>query len=247
MVRSQAHAEAPTEIVARSSNLTPQETNEIVNNSWFSSLPAVVRHDLLRYSSLVRFVDGDAIASEGDPVLSIFALAGGVARVGATTRQAGGSVRSFILPGTWFGFASLFDGLPRDHSIYARGNCAVLRLGRNAIEKIGKENGCLYHALAVLQSKQTRQLFEEIDDLKTASLRIRAAKKLLRLTSDDLDGPSNARIFFTQTELANLIGSGRQRLNHELKEFERLGLVRVESKSLTILDAAALQRIVESD
>ena len=45
-----------------------------------------------------------------------------------------------------------------------------------------------------------------------------------------------------QEDLAQLLGASRQRVNQELKSFERDGAVRVEPTRLVVLDSAAAGR-----
>ncbi|WP_442975305.1 Crp/Fnr family transcriptional regulator, partial [Salmonella enterica] len=96
----------------------------------------------------------------------------------------------------------------------------------------------LYDALLRINCRRLRLLYEQVEDLNTRPLAARLAKQLLLLArSYGVTQGEEIRIGLqlAQEDLAQLLGASRQRVNQELKSFERDGAVRVEPTRLVVL------------
>ena len=79
------------------------------------------------------------------------------------------------------------------------------------------------------------------------SLPVRLAKLLLRLSqAAGIDEPKQ-RIAISQRELSQMIGVSREATNKQLRAWEKRGWVRLEHRTLTVLDRAALARVEDDD
>ncbi|MFX8848584.1 helix-turn-helix domain-containing protein, partial [Acinetobacter baumannii] len=86
-------------------------------------------------------------------------------------------------------------------------------------------------------------MFDMIEDLNTRPLAARLAKQVLLLArSYGVQEGDEIRIGLqlAQEDLAQLLGASRQRVNQELKAFEREGAVRVEPTRLVVLSREKL-------
>jgi CRP-like cAMP-binding protein len=91
-------------------------------------------------------------------------------------------------------------------------------------------------------------MFNLVEDLNTLPLAARLAKQLLLLArSYGIQEGAEIRIGLqlAQEDLAQLLGASRQRVNQELKGFEREGAVRVEPTKLVVLSREKLLAIAE--
>lgn len=234
-----------------SSVLTMEERDAINQGRWFSSLSAVLRHDILRCASVKRFPDGALIAARGDPARLWVGCASGAVRVCSTSLSGKQITLTYIEPGIWFGDIAMFDGDLRTHDAYAHGNTTVLCVTRGNLERLLKQHVELYEAFLQLQARRIRLLFAQIEDLATLPLRARVAKQLHQLMRS-YGGPNPEcpdetliTLKLAQEELAQLLGASRQRVNQELKTLEREGTIRVDATGLIVCDADRL-RVVGS-
>jgi CRP-like cAMP-binding protein len=81
-------------------------------------------------------------------------------------------------------------------------------------------------------------MFDTIEDLNTRPLASRLAKQILLLARSygiELGDETRIGLQLAQEDLAQLLGASRQRVNQELKGFERLGAVRIEPTRLVVL------------
>lgn len=233
--------------------LTPSEREAINSGRWFFSLSPSLRHDILRLAFVKRYKDGSLIAARGDSPEFWMACAKGAVRVSSTSVSGKQVTLTYVEPGVWFGDVAMFDGERRTHDAYAHGNTTVLCLARSDFRKILASHVELYDALLRLQARRIRTLFGLVEDLNTLPLRARLAKQLTHLVRSygvpSLDDDYQVRIglHLAQEEMAQLLGSSRQRVNYELKYMERENIIRIESGGLVVLDPEALTRVSETD
>ncbi len=125
----------------------------------------------------------------------------------------------------------LFDGLPRTHDADAHGATTLLVVRKPAFKELLAAHVELYDALLRLNCRRLRLMFDQFEDLNTRPLQARLAKQVLLLAkSYGIAQGEEIRIglALAQEDLAHLLGASRQRVNQELKGFEREGAVRVE-------------------
>lgn len=233
--------------------LTIEERSAINGGRWFATLSPSLRHDILRFSFVKRFKDGELIAIRGEPADEWIACAKGAVRVSSTSISGKQVTLTYVEPGVWFGDVAMFDGDRRTHDAYAHGETTILCVSQTDFKKILAIHVELYEAMLRLQARRLKQLFGLVEDLNTLPLRARLAKQLLYLArsygvplSSDA-GEVRIGLQLAQEELAQLLGASRQRVNQELKAMEREDAIRIESGGLVIRDRAALMRVIESD
>jgi CRP/FNR family transcriptional regulator, cyclic AMP receptor protein len=233
--------------------LTLEERAAINAGRWFSSLSPSLKHDILRCAYVKRYKDGDLIAARGEPPESWIACAKGAVRVSSTSVSGKQITLTYVEPGIWFGDVSIFDGDRRTHDAYAHGDSTILCVARADLMKILTQHTELYEAMLRLHARRIRQLYGLVEDLNTLPLRARLAKQLVHLVRSygvtNLENASEMRIslHLAQEELAQLLGASRQRVNQELKQMERDGVIRIEAAGLVIRDRDALSRITSAE
>ena len=223
--------------------LNVEERQHIESGAWFSKLSPRLRQDILTVARVRRLVDGAPVATRGAPAEEWCGVARGAVRV-STVSLAGKQVTlTYAEPGTWFGDISLFDGLPRTHDADAHGPTTLLVVRKPDFKALLARHAELYEALLRLNCRRLRLMFDQIEDLNTRPLQARLAKQILLLArSYGVAQGEEIRIglALAQEDLAQLLGASRQRVNQELKGFEREGAVRVEPTRLVVLSREKL-------
>jgi CRP-like cAMP-binding protein len=226
--------------------LTIEESSNIANGSWFSKLSAGLREDILARASVRRLADGAMLAARGTPAAEWCGVARGAVRV-STVSLAGRQVTlTYAEPGTWFGDIALFDGLPRTHDAHAHGATTLLTVRKADFKQLLAAHVELYDALLRLNCRRLRLMFDVIEDLNSLPLGARLAKQILLLArSYGIAHGEEIRIGLqlAQEDLAQLLGASRQRVNQELKGFEREGALRIEPTRIVVLSRDKLLAI----
>lgn len=228
--------------------LTPGEQQHIDAGPWFGKLSAGLRADILARSAVRRLADGAMLSSRGALADEWCGVAAGAVRVSSVSLSGKQITLTYVEPGTWFGDTALFDGLPRTHDAHAHGETTLLVVKKADFRALLDGHVELYEALLRLQCRRLRLMYDVIEDLNTRPLAARLAKQLLLLArSYGIAQGEEIRIGLqlAQEDLAQLLGASRQRVNQELKGFERDGAVRVEPTRLVVLSREKLLAIAE--
>jgi len=231
-----------------SPHLTPEEQHHIDTGAWFAKLSVPLQQAILARANVRRLADGDPLATRGSPAEEWCGVALGAVRISSVSLAGKQVTLTYAEPGTWFGDIALFDGLPRTHDADAHGPTTLLVVRKPAFRELLAAHAELYDALLRLNCRRLRLMFDQIEDLNTRPLQARLAKQILLLArSYGVAQGEEIRIglALAQEDLAQLLGASRQRVNQELKGFEREGAVRVEPTRLVVLSREKLLHISE--
>jgi CRP/FNR family transcriptional regulator, cyclic AMP receptor protein len=175
-------------------------------------------------------------------------VAKGAVRVSSVSLSGKQVSLTYVEPGVWFGDISLFDGLPRTHDSNAHGDTTLLVVRKPDFKALLAQYAELYDALLRLNCRRLRLMFDVVEDLNTKPLAARLAKQII-LLARSYGTPQGEEIriglALAQEDLAQLLGASRQRVNQELKGFERNGAVRIEPTRLVVLSKEKLLAISE--
>ena len=228
--------------------LTIDELHNIEAGAWFSKLSQSLKSAILARAAVRRLADGEALARRGTAAQEWCGVARGAVRIGSVSLSGKQVTLTYVEPGAWFGDIALFDGLPRTHDASAHGATTLLVVRRPDFKQLLTEHVELYDALLRLNCRRLRLMFDQIEDLNTRPLQARLARQILLLArSYGVRRGEEIRIALAlaQEDLAQLLGASRQRVNQELKGFERDGAVRVEPTRLVVLSREKLLAIAE--
>ena len=176
-------------------------------------------------------------------------MAQGAVRVSSVSLSGKQVTLTYVEPGTWFGDIALFDGLPRTHDANAHGDDHAA----------GRAQGRLQGAAVARTSSSTkrccgcncRRLRLMFDRSRTStpgrSRRAWPSRSCCSRAATASPQGDEIRIGLqlAQEDLAQLLGASRQRVNQELKGFERDGAVRIEPTRLVVLSKEKLLAIAE--
>jgi len=228
--------------------LTIDEQSNIESGSWFSRLSAPLREAILGRSQVRRVEDGAILSARGAPAEDWCGVARGAVRVSSVSLAGKQVTLTYVEPGTWFGDIALFDGMPRTHDAHAHGATTLLAVRKADFKALLSLHVELYEALLRLNCRRLRLLFDTVEDLNTRPLAARLAKQILLLArSYGVAEGEQIRIGLqlAQEDIAQLLGASRQRVNQELKGFEREGAVRIEPTRLVVLSKSKLLALAE--
>jgi CRP/FNR family cyclic AMP-dependent transcriptional regulator len=228
--------------------LTAEELHNIESGAWFAKLSPALRSDILARARVRRLSDGDPLATRGSAAEEWCGVARGAVRISSVSLSGKQITLTYAEPGLWFGDISLFDGLPRTHDADAHGSTTLLVVRKPDFKELLAQHVELYDALLRLNCRRLRLMFDQFEDLNTRPLQARLARQILLLAkSYGIKQGEEIRIglALAQEDLAQLLGASRQRVNQELKGFEREGAVRVEPTRLVVLSREKLLHIAE--
>lgn len=227
-------------------SLSSEERSVLTETRWFSALSPSSRHDLLRHSELRRFAPGEVISFRGSNTCESYGCLSGAVRIGYTLETGRQLVLTFVRPGIWFGEPGLFDGGECTHDAHAHGETAIMAIAKPDFEAALASNPELCFSIMRLQARHIRELYGALEEVNTLSLGARLARKLQSLVQAHGVPASTERegrridLDLVQEDLAQLVGSCRQRVNFELKHLERSGAIRIDREGLVVCNVNGL-------
>ncbi len=228
--------------------LSVEERHNIDTGAWFSKLSTPLREAILSRTVVRRLKDGASLSARGTAAEQWCGVALGAVRISSVSLSGKQVTLTYAEPGVWFGDIALFDGLPRTHDADAHGPTTLLVVRKPDFKELLERHVELYDALLRLNCRRLRLMFNQFEDLNTRPLRSRLAKQIILLAkSYGIAQGQEIRIGLqlAQEDLAQLLGASRQRVNQELKGFEREGAVRVEPTRLVVLSRDKLLQIAD--
>ena len=226
--------------------LTLDEQSNIETGSWFSKLSPALRQAILERAVVRRVADGAILSARGAPAEDWCGVAQGAVRVSSVSLAGKQVTLTYVEPGTWFGDIALFDGMPRTHDAHAHGATTLLAVRKADFKALLSLHVELYEALLRLNCRRLRLLFDTVEDLNTRPLAARLAKQILLLARSygvEQGDETRVGLQLAQEDIAQMLGASRQRVNQELKGFEREGAVRIEPTRLVVLSKDKLLAI----
>jgi CRP-like cAMP-binding protein len=206
----------------------------------FNGLAPRVVEELLAQAVGRELAPGELLFRAGEPGGQLYAVLEGRVRIFA----AGGGGSEFTLnllgPGEVFGEIAMLDGAERTASAAALEASRVLQLRRESVLAAMRRHPELAERIILLLCRRLRWTSEQVEDSAFLPLAARLAKRLLSLTDEGA-----VKLRLSQRDLAALVGASREAVNKLLAEWRLQGAIRQRRQELSVLDAAALRRVLE--
>ncbi len=205
----------------------------------FSGLDESAAASLRTSMTLVKLRKGQSLFKEGDDGDHLFIVSNGKVKLGTKSPDGRENLLMILGPGDMFGDLSLFDSGPRTATATAVTDTKLLSLGQDKVIPWIKEHPEVsLHLLARLASR-LRRTNEVVGDLVFSDVPGRVAKALIDLGvkfGEKREEGLFVNHDLTQEELAQLVGASRETVNKALADFAQRGWLRLEARSVMILD-----------
>jgi CRP-like cAMP-binding protein len=193
----------------------------------------------------VRAKKGEVFFVEGEPGDRLYVITEGKVTLGHSASDGRETLLAVLGPGEMFGELSLFDPGQRTATATALTDAVVLGLGRDSLRPWLTGRPEVAEKLLQALAQRLRRTEDAMADLVFSDVPGRVAKALIELSEKFgvyRDGELFVEHDMTQEELAQLVGASRETVNKALAEFVNRAWLRVEQRSVTILDLERLQR-----
>ena len=188
---------------------------------------------------------GHVVFREGDPGDRLFVVLAGKVKITHAAPDGRETLMSVLAPGEMFGELSLFDPGPRTATATAVTESRLASLDHEDLRPwLSGRPELAVHLLQAL-AQRLRRTNEAMSDLVFSDVPGRVAKALLDLAAKFAEpGPEGRRVThdLTQEELAQFVGASRETVNKALSEFVGRGWLRLEGRTVVILDEDRLER-----
>ena len=227
---------------------TPKEINDeaVVRRApLFSALDDAEASSLRESMVLVKVSKGNTLFKEGDDGNRLYVVLEGKLKLGITSNDGRENLLSILGPGEMFGELSLFDPGPRTATATAVTDARLLSLAHDQVIGWVSEHPKVSLQLLGRLAQRLRRSNEVLADLVFSDVPGRVAKAIMDL--GERFGVKKADGLYvnhdlTQEELAQLVGASRETVNKALADFAGRGWVRLEPRSVVVLDIERLSK-----
>ncbi|HAM21752.1 MAG: Crp/Fnr family transcriptional regulator [Candidatus Nanopelagicales bacterium] len=193
----------------------------------------------------VNLNKGQVLFNEGERGERLYIITDGKMKLGHTSSDGRESLLAVLGPGELLGELSLFDPGPRTATATALTETSLMGLGHNALRPWLTGRPEVAEALLQALALRLRRTNEQMADLVFSDVPGRVAKTLLELGEKfgrPLPDGIHVTHDMTQEELAQLVGASRETVNKALADFAARGWIRLESRSVILIDPERLDR-----
>lgn len=182
---------------------------------------------------------GEVLFEEGAEGDRLFILISGKIKLVHSAEDGRESVFMVLGKGDMFGELSVFDPGPRTSTAIAVTNAKVMGLTNSDLHPWLAQHPEVSHSLLQALANRLRKANESMSDLVFADVSGRVAKAIIEL-GEKFGTPGDDGIHvphdLTQEELAQLVGASRETVNKALADFATRGWIRVETRSVEIIN-----------
>ncbi|MGH3550555.1 MAG: Crp/Fnr family transcriptional regulator [Pseudonocardiaceae bacterium] len=193
----------------------------------------------------VSFPRAHIIFAEGELGDRLYIIQSGKVKIGRKSADGRENLLAVFGPSDMFGELSIFDPGPRTSTATTVTEVKAVSMDRPALrEWITKRPEIAEQLLRVI-ARRLRRTNNMLADLIFTDVPGRVAKSLLQLAHDfgtQESGILRVTHDLTQEEIAQLVGASRETVNKALADFAARGWLRLEGKSVLILEPQRLAR-----
>ena len=192
-----------------------------------------------------RLRRGEVLFHEVDSGDKLYVVTDGKVKLGRTSSDGRENLLAILGPGQMFGELSLFDPGPRSATVTAVTETTLLALSHDDLMRWLEGRPAVALGLLSQIAGRLRKANDVNADLVFSDVPGRVAKALLDLadrfgrTADD---GVHVHHDLTQEELAQLVGASRETVNKALADFASRGWLRLEPRSVVIMDVERMKR-----
>jgi CRP-like cAMP-binding protein len=211
----------------------------------FQGVDADAAESLAKELEYVEARKGEVVFNEGDPGDSLYIVLSGKIKLGRRAADGRQNLLALTGPSDMIGELSLFDPGPRTATATAVTDTRLARLKKSSLRPWLNNRPEIAEQLLRVLARRLRRTNNMLADLIFTDVPGRVAKALLQLArqfGSQESGLLRVTHDLTQEEIAQLVGASRETVNKALADFAHRGWLRLEGKSVLILEPERLAR-----
>ena len=206
----------------------------------FASMSPAEIDALAEHTLEKRFSDGEVLFHEGDPCHACYILGRGSVKIFKTSSGGREIMLAVESAPSTVAEVPMFDGGAFPATVSAMGDVVTYLVNTQDFRQVCRQHPEVALKVLAVLGRRLRQLVSVVEAVSFGSVRQRLARSLLEFGQQA--GQPAFTLPVTHQELALRLGTVREVISRNLSRFQAEGLLRVEKRMLTILDAAGLER-----
>lgn len=217
-----------------------KKTDILATSLLFSGLPPEQLGQIAAIGTGRRYGKGTTVFHEGDPGIGFYMVASGKVKIFKTSFDGKEQILHIFGPGEPFGEVPVFHGSPFPANAETLAESELLFFPRaEFVALITATPSLALNMLAVL-ALRLRRFAAQIENLSLKEVPARLAAHLSYLM-DEQQRDDRVVLDIPKGQLASLLGTSSETLSRIFARMSDEGLIRVEGKTIVILDAPGLR------
>ena len=212
----------------------------LANSLLFSGLPAEQLREIGRISASKHYAKGVAIFHEGDPGIGFFMVASGKVKIFKMSFDGKEQILHIFGPGEPFGEVPVFHGSPFPANAETLTEADLLFFPRTEFVNLVTATPSLALNMLAVLALRLRRFATQIESLSLKEVPGRLASYLHYLMEEQ-QRVDKVVLDIPKGQLASLLGTSSETLSRIFNKMTEEGLIRVEGKTISILDAEGLR------
>jgi CRP/FNR family transcriptional regulator len=218
-----------------------QKKDELLANSLlFSGLPAEQLRQINNICTSKRYAKGEAIFFEGDPGIGFYMVASGKVKIFKMSFDGKEQILHIFGPGEPFGEVPVFHGNPFPANAETLAESEILFFPRTEFVGLITANPSLALNMLAVLAMRLRRFATQIENLTLKEVPGRLASYLHYLMEEQ-QRQDKVVLDIPKGQLASLLGTSSETLSRIFSKMTEEGLIRVEGKTIFILDSEGLK------
>jgi len=206
----------------------------------FSGLPAEQLREIARIAVSKRFAKGVAIFHEGDPGIGFYMVASGKVKIFKMSFDGKEQILHIFGSGDPFGEVPVFHGSPFPANAETLTEAETLFFPRAEFVHLITANPSLALNMLAVLALRLRRFATQIENLSLKEVPGRLASYLCYLMEEQ-HRQDKVVLDIPKGQLASLLGTSSETLSRIFAKMTEEGLIRVEGKTIAILDSEGLR------
>jgi len=218
-----------------------QKKDELLANSLlFSGLPAEQLREIAQITVSKRYPKGASIFFEGDPGIGFYMVASGKVKIFKMSFDGKEQILHIFGPGEPFGEVPVFHGTPFPANAETLSEAELFFFPRSEFINLVTANPSLALNMLAVLALRLRRFATQIENLSLKEVPGRLASYLCYLM-DEQQRQDKVILDIPKGQLASLLGTSSETLSRIFNKMTEEGMIRVEGKTISILDVQGLK------
>lgn len=215
----------------------------------FSALKALNKDELVKLAECktsFSIKKGDPIFEEGDSVNGIFCVTSGVCKLSKLSSNGKDQIVKLVKAGELLGQRSMISDEPANLSAVALEDMEVCFIPKNEVINMFDHNNQFSMNMMKTVCGDLKETSDHMVSISQKTVKERLAETLIYLEENfgkNADG--SLHIQLSREELAGMVSTATESCIRLLSDFNKLGLIELHGKKITIKDIAKLKKIAE--
>lgn len=215
----------------------------------FSSLKALNKDELVKLAECKTsrtIKKGETIFEEGDTINGIYCVKDGVCKLSKLSPNGKDQIVKLIKKGELLGQRSLISDEPVNLSAVALEDMQVCFIPKSEIMGFFDKNNQFSMNVMKTICGDLKEADENMVNMAQKTVKERLAETLLHLHDTfGVNADKTLKIQLSREELASMIGTATESCIRLLSDFNKLGLIELTGKKITLKDISKLKKMAE--